>query len=219
MTSGKTLESWRIAALPSLRSISMKASGVVAGGMNMRAASTLTPSGTVRWAHGSITVLTLGTTMPRRARRPSPSRNRLVIGGAPSESREQLGEAVELVVDAVHAAGVPVGRHIDADHRLVEPAFGLVGEPGHRQVGAELHDRLDIGPIDRLDRLDHVARCQHGIGGRVLAAHVVEADDLIAVRPQHAPEARLDRRIVGLHDGDLLLHTMALQCLDHGIAG
>ena len=27
----------------------MKASGVVAGGMNMRAASTLTPSGTVRW--------------------------------------------------------------------------------------------------------------------------------------------------------------------------
>ncbi len=48
MTSGKTLESWRIALLPSVRSISMKASGVVAGGMNMREAKTLTPAGTVR---------------------------------------------------------------------------------------------------------------------------------------------------------------------------
>ena len=76
MTSGKTLESWRIALLPSVRSISMKASGVVAGGMNMREAKTLTPAGTVRCAQGSITVLTLGTTMPIRARQPSPLRNR-----------------------------------------------------------------------------------------------------------------------------------------------
>src|SRR5438045_1153620 len=120
--------------------------------MNMRAASTLTPLGTVRWAHGSITVLTLGTTMPSRARRPSPSRNRLVIGRGSSEAREQLGEAVKLVVDAVHAAGMPVGRDIDADHRLVEPALGFVGELRHRQVGAELHDRFDVVAVDRLQR-------------------------------------------------------------------
>src|SRR5579871_2868264 len=73
------LESWRIASRPSLRSISIKASGVVAGGMNMRAANTPTPGGTVRAAHGSMTVLTLGTTMPSRARLPSPFSPRRVI--------------------------------------------------------------------------------------------------------------------------------------------
>ena len=57
----------------------MKASGVVAGGMNMRAAKILTPSGTTFCAHGSITVLTLGTTMPMRARRPSPFSCRLAM--------------------------------------------------------------------------------------------------------------------------------------------
>ena len=82
MASGNTLESWRIAALPSLRSISMKASGVVAGGMNMRAAKTLTPSGTTFCAQGSMTVLTLGTTMPIRARRPSPSSCRLAMAAS-----------------------------------------------------------------------------------------------------------------------------------------
>ena len=40
---------------------------------------------------------------------------------------------------------------------LLALVAGLVGEPRHRQVGAELHDRLDVRPVDRLDRLDHVA--------------------------------------------------------------
>ena len=55
----------------------------MAGGMNMREKWRLTPSGTTRIAHGSITVLTLGTTMPMRARHPSPSRN-AAIAFAPS---------------------------------------------------------------------------------------------------------------------------------------
>src|SRR3954471_5154488 len=67
-------------------------------------------------------------------------------GTARSETREELGKAVELVVDPVHAAGMPVGRDIDADHRLVEPALGLVGQFSHRQVGTELYDRLDVRP-------------------------------------------------------------------------
>src|SRR5581483_7330512 len=77
-----------------------------------------------------------------------------IHAGKTLEAREELREAIELVVDAVHAAGVPVGGDVDADHRLVEPALGLVGELRHRQVGAELDDGLDVGPVDRLDGLD-----------------------------------------------------------------
>jgi hypothetical protein len=50
--------------------------------MNMRDAKMLTPSGTVFCAQGSITVLTLGTTMPNRARRPSPFSCRLAMTAA-----------------------------------------------------------------------------------------------------------------------------------------
>ena len=45
---------------------------------------------------------------------------------------------------------MPIRGNIHADHRLVEPTLGFVGETRHWQVGAELHDGLDIGAVDGL---------------------------------------------------------------------
>src|SRR5207237_1418876 len=124
----------------------------------------------------------------------------IAVGG--SKLREQAGETVELVGDAVGPERVPVGRDVDRDHRLVEPALGLVGDARHRQIGAELHDRLDVGPVDRLDGIDHVAGGDHGVGGGTLAAHVVVANDVVARGAEYSHHLGLDAGEIGFHDGD-----------------
>jgi hypothetical protein len=68
MTPGRVLAIWRIPDIPSVRSISMSVSRDSRSGMNMREKCTPTSCGTTRWAQGSMTVFTLGTTMPMRAR-------------------------------------------------------------------------------------------------------------------------------------------------------
>src|SRR6185295_12787400 len=77
------------------------------GGRYMRAANTLTPAGTVRCAHGSITVLTLGTTMPSLARQPSPLRNRRAIALLGGLAREPVRHLDARHLEAVGGAGVP----------------------------------------------------------------------------------------------------------------
>ena len=56
--------------------------------------------------------------------------------------------AVEAVGDAVAAQRQPVGRRVDRDDRLAVAHLELGGEAGAYQIGADLHEHLDIGGID-----------------------------------------------------------------------
>ena len=51
---------------------------------------------------------------------------------------EQPAETGDLVVDAVLAQRMPIGRRIDRDHQLAEPYLGRSGEPHHTEIGADL---------------------------------------------------------------------------------
>ena len=51
---------------------------------------------------------------------------------------------VDAIVDSVRPQRCPPRRRIDRDHRVPEPALRLVGEADHRQVRADLDDRLDV---------------------------------------------------------------------------
>src|SRR5215472_13902386 len=77
------------------------------------------------------------------------------IGGFASRSmiEQQRAEAVDFVGHAVAPQRPPIGRRIDRQHRLVEPELGSRGEPGHREIGADLDDGFDIGPVDFADRV------------------------------------------------------------------
>ena len=97
--------------------------------------------------------------------------------------------------------------------------LGLVGQLREGQVCAERHNRFDVGAVDRACRLDHVLGRQHGVRGRTLAAHVAIANDLVAVRPEHRVQPRLDARVVRLHDRDLSFDAVRLQPGDDGIRG
>ena len=60
---------------------------------------------------------------------------------------EERAEPSHLVQDAVGPERVPEGDGIDRKHGLAEPALGLVGEANHREVRADLHDRIHVGAV------------------------------------------------------------------------
>src|SRR4051812_45538621 len=70
---------------------------------------------------------------------------------------EQPAEAVDRVADAARAERVPIGDGVDREDRLLEPALRLGGDAAHWQVGAELDDRVDVGPVERLAGADQLA--------------------------------------------------------------
>ena len=65
-----------------------------------------------------------------------------------SEFRQQAAEPFHLILDAVGAQRMPIGGGVDRDDRLSEPHFGGGCQPHHRQVGADLHDRVDIVAVE-----------------------------------------------------------------------
>jgi prepilin-type N-terminal cleavage/methylation domain-containing protein len=73
------------------------------------------------------------------------------------EVGQQPAEALDLVLDPVGAQRVPVGRGVDRDDRLAEPHLRHRRELHHREVGADLHDRVDVVAVELLDRFDAAA--------------------------------------------------------------
>ena len=65
---------------------------------------------------------------------------------------QEASEADQPVVDAVVPERHPPRRRIDGDNRLAEPAFRLIREPDHRQIRSALHDGVDVGRVDLVDR-------------------------------------------------------------------
>src|SRR5438477_2734481 len=64
---------------------------------------------------------------------------------------QQAAEAVDAVGDVQPPQGVPEGDGVDGQDRLVQPALGLDGQAGERQVRAGLDDHFRVGPV----QLDH----------------------------------------------------------------
>ena len=58
-----------------------------------------------------------------------------------------------LVADTARPQSMTINGRVDGDHRLAKPCFGLRRESRHREVGADLHDRFDLGIIHLKDRV------------------------------------------------------------------
>src|ERR1043166_7735769 len=65
--------------------------------------------------------------------------------------QEQGAETLDLVVDPVLPQGPPIGRGVDGEYGLVEPELRDPGESRHGEVGADLHDGVDVRTVDRGD--------------------------------------------------------------------
>jgi hypothetical protein len=76
-----------------------------------------------------------------RIDRPRRVRRRSVHG-------QQRTEALDPVVNAVRTQRMPIRRGVDRHHRLFQPALGHPGQTRHRQIGARLHDGIDVGCVD-----------------------------------------------------------------------
>src|SRR5262245_29181263 len=75
------------------------------------------------------------------------------------ESLEQPATAEDFVANALRTQRMPDGRDVDRDHRLAELQLERRKDILSREVGAGLHDCVDIVGIELIQHdLDHLAR-------------------------------------------------------------
>jgi len=72
--------------------------------------------------------------------------------------RQQAAEALDLVLDAIGAQGMPIGGRVHGDDGLAKPQLGGRGKPYHRQVGANLHDGIDVVAVEPPQRVATLRR-------------------------------------------------------------
>src|SRR6185436_3979598 len=75
------------------------------------------------------------------------------------EALKQPAPAENLVFYAVRAERMPDGRDVDRDHRLAELLFQRRKDVLGREIGARLHDGVDIVAVELVQhRIDHLLR-------------------------------------------------------------
>src|SRR5215468_9627961 len=97
----------------------------------------------------------------------------------PLEALQKPAAAEDLVIDAVRTQRMPDGRDIDRNHRLAELQLEGRKDVLRRQVGAGLHDHVNVVALKLIEHhVDYLARrrvCDRGRGVAFEADHVADA--------------------------------------------
>ena len=106
-------------------------------------------------------------------------------------SSKQRTKTVDLVLDPVLPQRPPIDAGVDGEHRLVEPELGDTGKARHHQIGADLHDGVDVRAVDLVDGVAQLTFGDVRVLHRARAAQALEVHDVEAAILEKFPHLRV----------------------------